>query len=176
MLPSVVSIMCIGVLVYLGAGKTVLLDHCLPQTLGDFVLPIMSQLRYVSILKVYHLTVPKAVHPYTPSLSLSLHPFSLPFLPPLLYPFLFLLPSLSLCLSLFLLRSHFLLFSSSLQHCSAHWNVKYEGASTLFCGQMGTERERTLQMKSSKFALKVRGEEEREGSSFVVYNDLSTRQ
>ena len=35
----------------LGAGKTVLLDHCSPRILGDFVPLITSQLRYVSILK-----------------------------------------------------------------------------------------------------------------------------
>ena len=40
--------------------------------------------------------------------------------------------------------------------------MRYEAASTSYCGQMGIERERTLQMKLSKFALKVRGGEEGE--------------
>ena len=99
----------------------------------------------------YHLTVPEAIHPYTPSLSLSLS-----FSPSLNSPF----------LSCLLLP----------QHHSAHWNVKYAGANTLFCGQMETERERTLQMKLSKSALKVRGKEEGEESSFVVYTHLCPRQ
>ena len=127
-----------------------------------------------------------------PSLSLPLSPSLLPSLNPSPFPQ-SLLPSLShsftLCLPLssslsppfvslflFLLRFHFYLFSSSFQHRSAHWNVKYEGVSTLFCGQMGTERERTLQMKLSKSALKVRGKEEGEESSFTVYVHLSPRQ
>ena len=126
----------------------------------------------------YHLTVPEAIHPYTPSLSLSLSiPSSFPFSPLYSIPSSFSFPlSPFVSLFLFLLRSHFYLVSSSLQHRSAHWNVKYAGANTLFCGQMETERERTLQMKLSKSALKARGKEEGEESSFVVYTHLSPRQ
>ena len=44
-----VCLSIIGRCFYLGTGKTVLLDHCLPRILGDFVPLITSQLRYVSI-------------------------------------------------------------------------------------------------------------------------------
>ena len=85
----------------LGAGKTVLLDHCSPRILGDFVPLITSQLRYVSILKCILPVDCKAMHPYTPSLCRSVdcrqctrtlppsvYLFPLPFLLPSLHPFL----------------------------------------------------------------------------------------
>ena len=108
------------------------------------------------------------MHPYTPSLCLSLPPSLSPSFTSSL-PLFFLLSlfhCLSLLLFLFFFTQFFSLllpfFSPSLQHPSAHWNVRYEAASTSYCGQMGIERERTLQMKLSKFALKVRGGEEGE--------------
>ena len=52
----------IGRCFYLGAGKTVLLDHCLPRILGDFVPLITSQLRYVFILKCILPVDCKAMH------------------------------------------------------------------------------------------------------------------
>ena len=152
----------------MGAGKTVLLDHCSPRILGDFVPLITSQLRYVSILKCILPVDCKAMHPYTPSLCLSLPPSLSPSFTSSL-PLFFLLSlfhCLSLLLFLFFFTQSFSLllpfFSPSLQHPSAHWSVRYEAASTSYCGQMGIERERTLQMKLSKFALMVRGGEEGE--------------
>ena len=69
----------------LGAGKTVLLDHCSPRILGDFVPLITSQLRYVSILKCI---LPVDCRQCTRTLPPSVYLFPLPFLLPSLHPFL----------------------------------------------------------------------------------------